>query len=115
MMNREAPTQTLTPQMINQMLNQFRDNVSAIEGKITTMRTDNHSMLFQEFANILNGMYEKQMALEHKLKEHEATLEKIYQGHPDIQIQIESDAKETQELIQKKAKLLSEAQAKVKA
>lgn len=92
----------LTPENINRMLNQYRDNVSAIEGKMITMRTDNMSRLFEEFAITLNQFYKEGEDRKHEIKELTATLEQIYQGHPDIQIQIEAKAAEQKAEIEKK-------------
>lgn len=92
----------LTPENINRALNGMRKQLSGIEGEITTQRTDAQSSLFHEFASILDGFMRAKIDTEHKLKEHEATLEMIYQGHPDIQIQIEAKAKEKQDEIARK-------------
>ncbi len=92
----------LTPENINRMLNQYRDNVSAIEGKMITMRTDNMSRLFEEFAKVLDQFYREAEDYKHSIKELTATLEQIYQGHPDIQIQIEAKAAEQKAEIEKK-------------
>ncbi len=102
MMPNQRPPMDLSTENINRMLNGLRKNMSAIDGEITTMRVDAMSMLFNEYAAVLNGLFEAKMTMEHRLKEHEATLEKIYQGHPDIQIAIEAEAKETKAMIDKK-------------
>jgi uncharacterized membrane protein (UPF0182 family) len=111
MMPNQRPPMDLSTQNINIMLNGLRKNMSAIDGEITTMRVDAMSMLFNEFANVLNGLFQAKLDMEHKLKEHEATLEKIYQGHPDIQIAIEAEAAETKAMIDKKrVKIIKEQQ-----
>ena len=85
----------------------MRNQLSGIEGEITTQRTDAQTSLFREFAGMLNSFYQQKMNLEHKLKEHEATLEQIYQGHPDIQIQIEKQAADKKAEMEKRAKIVN--------
>lgn len=102
MMPNQRPPMDLSTENINILLNGLRKNMSAIDGEITTMRVDAMSMLFGEYASVLNGLFVAKQDMEHKLKEHEATLEKIYQGHPDIQILIEKEAAETKAMVDKK-------------
>ena len=84
------------PKEIGQLLTSMKKQMSQIEGEMTMMKNDGISSLFNNIAEIMNDLWTQKTQLETKLKEVEATLEKIYQGHPDIKISIEAEKKEAQ-------------------
>lgn len=89
----------LDAKKISEILTSMKKQMSQVEGEMTTMKSDAMSSLFQNVAGMMNQLFTEKTNLEHKLKEAHATLEQIYQGHPDIQIAIEKEAKETKEKI----------------
>jgi len=92
----------LDAKKISEILTGMKKQMSQVEGEMSTMKNDAMSSLFQNCAGMMNQLFTEKENLAHKLKEHEATLEKIYQGHPDIQIAIEKEAKETKAKIDAK-------------
>lgn len=92
----------LDAKKISEILTSMKKQMSQVEGEMTTMKSDAMSSLFQNVAGMMNQLFTEKTNMEHKLKEHEATLDKIYQGHPDIQISIEKEAKETLDKIKAK-------------
>jgi len=92
----------LDAKKISEILTSMKKQMSQVNGEMETMRGDAMSSLFQNVAGMMNQLFTEKTNLEHKVKEAHATLEKIYQGHPDIQIQIESEAKKKIEEIKAK-------------
>ncbi len=92
----------LDAKKISEILTGMKKQMSQVEGEMATMKNDAMSSLFQNVAGMMNQLFTEKTNLEHKLKEHEATLEQIYQGHPDIQIAIEKEAKDTKAKIDAK-------------
>lgn len=87
------PPQSLSPEMINQGLTQMKRSLSQIDGESHTMLIEAHTTIFQNFASICNQLVNEKLALEAKIKELGDTLDKIYQGHPEILIAMGKDAK----------------------
>ena len=96
--NQQPP---LTGELTGQILNQLKQNLSRVEGEITTMRADSQSGTFQNIANMFKSVFDDKARAEGALKVAQATLEKIYGGHPDIKIKIEADARDQAEKMQK--------------
>ena len=94
MMNQNQAQPPLTGELSGQILNQLKQGLSKTEGVITTMRSDSQSNVFNNIANMFTSVFDEKAKIEQALKVAEATLEKIYGGHPDIKIQLEADAKE---------------------
>ena len=92
----------LDAKKISEFLTNMKKQVAQIDGEATMMRNDANSSLFQNFGQMINQVWGEKENVEHKLLEATATLEKIYQGHPDIQIAIEKEAKETKAKIDSK-------------
>lgn len=82
------------PKEIGQLLTSMKKQMSQIEGEMTMMKNDGISSLFNNIAEIMNDLWTQKTQLETKLKGVEDTLEKIYQGHPDIKISMEKKAEE---------------------
>jgi hypothetical protein len=79
----------LDAKKIGEFLTQMKKQMGQVEGECQMMRTDAVSSLFQSVANMFNQVFAKKDQAENKVKELEATLDKIYQGHPDIKISME--------------------------
>jgi hypothetical protein len=94
----------LDAKQISQFLTNMKKQMAQVDGEISMMKNDAMGSLFQNFANMMNQVWTQKETAEHKVLEAHATLEKIYQGHPDIQIQIEKEAEETKKEISRKAK-----------
>ena len=106
MMNQQKALPPLTGDLTNQVLSQLKVQLSQVEGEITTMRGDSQSRIFQNIANMFTSVFEDKSKTEMALKVAEATLEKIYQGHPDIKIKLDADAKEHAEKQKGKVKVI---------
>ena len=85
--------QKLDPQQVQNILTELKRRMSQAEGEMTTMREDAKSMLFNNVAQILNQAF-TEIA---KGQKAEATLEEIYNGHPEIKIAMDKKAKEADE------------------
>lgn len=92
----------LDPKQIGEFLTNMKKQMGQVEGECTMMKNDAISSLFQSVANMINAVYKEKEEFENKFGEVEATLEKIYQGHPDIKISMESEVKEAKEKAEKK-------------
>ncbi len=84
------------PKQIGSFLTTMKKQMAQIEGEITMMNNDGTTSLFNNVADMMNEVWMQKVQLEKKLKEAEDTLEKIYQGHPDIKIALEAEKKEAQ-------------------
>jgi len=71
------------------------------------IHNDAISGLFQNFSNLIGEIYGQKEHAERKLKIAEDILDKIYQGHPDIKIAMEKEAKEIAEINAKSWLILS--------
>ncbi len=97
----------LDSKKISEFLTNMKKQMAQVDGEMTMMKNDAQSSLFQNFAAMINQVFAAKETAEHKVLEAHATLEKIYQGHPDIQIAIEAEAKKTLDIIEsKKAKIV---------
>jgi len=92
----------LDSKKISEFLTNMKKQMAQVDGEMTMMKNDAQSSLFQNFAQMINQVFQAKEVAEHKLLEAHKTLEEIYQGHPDIQIAIESKAKEQQAKIDAK-------------
>jgi hypothetical protein len=86
--------QKITPEMINRTLTGMKRELSRVEGEITTMRGDVQANVFQGIVGMFNQLHNDNLELEKQVKEQSDTLDKIYQGHPDIKIRMEAEKKE---------------------
>ena len=85
--------QELTPEFVNNLLTSWKKQDSQVEGEITTMRQDKTSSIFSNFGRLIGELLNLKTKAETDLKASQETLNKIYQGHPDIRISMEADAK----------------------
>ena len=85
----QKPQPPLDPKSINEMLTNLRKQVSQIEGETVTMKSDAMSGVFNAFAQILSNVFQEKIKGETERDELKKTLADIYQGHPDIKIQME--------------------------
>ncbi len=92
----------LDSKKISEFLTNMKKQMAQVDGEMTMMKNDAQSSLFQNFAQMINQVFQAKEMAEHKVAEAHKTLEEIYQGHPEIQIQIEAKAKEQQAAIDKK-------------
>lgn len=83
------PNSMTDPKQISQFLTNLKKQMAQVDGEIAMMKADSMASLFNNFANMLNQVWGQKEDLDHKLKETQATLEQIYQGHPDIKIAME--------------------------
>ena len=90
MMNKQQP-QKLDPKQMGEFLTSMKKQMGQVEGECQMMRNDATTSLFQSTANMINQVLQDKDRSENKVKDLEQTLEKIYQGHPDIKIQMEKD------------------------
>lgn len=84
----------LDAQGINNALTQLKKQLSQIEGEAISIRGDATTQLFQNFAQILGGVFQEREASVKALDEAKATLENIFRGHPEIKIALDKEAKE---------------------
>ncbi len=85
----------LDAKKIGEFLTNMKKQIGQVEGECQMMRTDAITSLFQSVAQMFNQVFAKKDAADNKIKELEATLEKIYQGHPDIKISLEKEKKDS--------------------
>ena len=87
----------------SQMLNNLKRQMSQIAGEASQQQSDGLSSLFNNFGQLLTQIFRQLEESDSKLKSNSEILEKIYHGHPDIQIQMQKDAKEKAQADSKKA------------
>ena len=93
----------LDAKKISEFLTNMKKQMAQVDGEMSMMKNDAQSSLFQNFAGMINQVFQAKETADHKLLEATKTLEEIYQAHPDIQITIEAKAKEQQAAIDKKS------------
>jgi len=76
----------ITPQQIQEGIIQMKKSLSQIEGECNTMRSDAQSNIFINMANVCGRLVQQVDQLKRAKQESDATLEKIYQAHPEIKI-----------------------------
>tara|TARA_R110000787_G_scaffold98863_1_gene203259 strand:- start:423 stop:725 length:303 start_codon:yes stop_codon:yes gene_type:complete len=86
----------LDAQGINGALQQLKKQFSQVEGEAISIRGDAATQLFQNFAQIVGGIFQENEKNVAELATIKATLESIYSGHPDIKIRMDKEAKEKQ-------------------
>ncbi len=79
----------LDAKKIGEFLTNMKKQMGQVEGECQMMRTDAITSLFQSVAQMFNQVFAKKDAADNQVKELQATLDKIYQGHPDIKIAME--------------------------
>ena len=84
----------LDAQGINNALQQLKKQLSQVEGEAIAIRGDAATQLFQNFAQILGGVFQEKEVSAKALEEANTTLENIFRGHPDIKIALDKEAKE---------------------
>lgn len=84
----QAPMK-LDSKKISEILTSMKKQMSQVEGEMATMKTDATSSLFQNFAGMLNQVFTEKEQAQKRAVELQATIDKIYQGHPDIKISME--------------------------
>lgn len=82
----------LDAKQMGEFLTQMKKQMGQVEGECNMMRNDATTSLFQSVAQMLNQIISQKDGAQNKVKELEATLDKIYQGHPDIKISMEKKA-----------------------
>ncbi len=88
-MNPQQQKEPLDSKKINEILTQMRKEMGRVKGERDMMENDTISSMFQNFANVVGQLYQDKEVAETKLKGLQATIDKIYQGHPDIKIAME--------------------------
>lgn len=89
------PNQEMTPQAVQTAILTMKQRLSQIEGECSTMRVDAQSKVFENLANIC-GRYIQDLEMLKRSKEQvEATLNKIYEAHPEIKLAMEPKTKES--------------------
>ena len=83
--------QELTPEFVNNLLTSWKKQDSQVEGEITTMRQDKTSSIFSNFGRLIGELLNLKIKAETDLKASQETLNKIYQGHPDIKISMDAE------------------------
>ncbi len=76
----------LDAKKIGEFLTNMKKQMGQVEGECHMMRSDAITSLFQSVAQMFNQVFAKKDAADNKIIELQATLYKIYQGHPDIKI-----------------------------
>ncbi len=84
----------LDAKKIGEFLTNMKKQMGQVEGECQMMRTDAITSLFQSVAQMFNQVFAKKDAADNKIIELQATLDKIYQGHPDIKISMEKKPEE---------------------
>lgn len=79
----------LDAKQMGEFLTSMKKQMGQVEGECTMMRNDAVTSLFQSVAQMLNQVISQKDGAQNQLKELQATLDKIYQGHPDIKIAME--------------------------
>ena len=95
--------QPLDAKKISEFLTNMKKQMAQVKGEMNMMENDATSSLFNNFAQMINQVFGMKEDADRRLKISEDTLEKIYQGHPDIKIALDKEAKEIAEINAKKA------------
>ncbi len=86
------PPQQMPPldsKKISEILTNMKKQMSQVKGEMATMENDATSSLFHNFAGMINQVYAEKEQAQKKATDLQATIDKIYQGHPDIKIAME--------------------------
>jgi hypothetical protein len=88
-MNPQQKQEPLDSKKINEILTQMKKEMGRVKGERDMMENDTISSMMQNFANLIGKIYQEKESSETKLKGLQATIDKIYQGHPDIKVSME--------------------------
>lgn len=89
MQGQPGQVREITPDLFMQSIQQMKKAMSQSEGEVATARQEIISNVFQNFVQLGNAIF-SQMA---RGTAAIATVEKIYQAHPDIKIAMDAEAK----------------------
>lgn len=93
MMSQGQPPK-LDSKRISEILTGMKKQMSQVKGEMLTMENDAVSSLFQNFAGMMNQVFSEKENAVKKNATLQATIDKIYQGHPDIKISMEKKPEE---------------------
>lgn len=83
------PPMKLDGKKIGEILTSMKKQMGQVRGEISMMENDASSSLFQNFAGMINQVFAEKEQAQKRATELQVTLDKIYQGHPDIKISME--------------------------
>ena len=74
---------------ISEILVNMKKQMAQVDGEMTMMKNDAQGSLFNNFSGMINQVFQEKEQAQKRAIELQATLDKIYQGHPDIKISME--------------------------